>query len=209
MPKTDASQLFKKERTLLFLVAAFRADALVVEGDAAERAAVEPVVFGRELGGCGIVAAAEGQLHYVQLVLEQIVDNLYHPLHGHRLFGDHQTAVRVGGRQLRLEGRALHPVLRVSVPYPLALIDLKHCRKQRVVLAEDQRVVEVLEDLPGGLPDFVAREYHIDSFVDAVFHLDGKRACVAVKILSFSLEVQETVRILQIESCNASHNDDF
>ena len=93
----------------------------------------------------------------------------------------------------------------MAVLNSLFLIYFENCRQERVVLSEYKCVVKILEHVPGCLLDFVARKYHIDTRIDAVLDLDGKDSGVTVKILGFTLEAIETVCVLQIESCNASH----
>ena len=105
-----------------------------------------------------------------------------------------------------LEGRALHLVLRVSVADALLLVDVPNGRQQRVILAQNQRMVEIPEHVPRYLLNLVARVNHVHTRLDAILHLDGQLSRVAVEILSLSLKTVETVCILQIECCDTSHN---
>lgn len=66
--------------------------------------------------------------------LQQVVDNLDHPLNRQHLLRDYQAAIGIGRGQLRFEGRALHLVLRVSVADALLLVDVQNGRQQRIIL---------------------------------------------------------------------------
>lgn len=189
---------------LLLLVAALGAAAVLVQRDAAERAAVD-APLDLELAGGGVDAAREGDLRDIELVLEQRVDNLDHALHRHRLLGDDQAAVGIGGAELVAEGLALHGVGAVAVLDALLLVDVQNGRQQRVVLAQNQRVVKVFDDIPGRLLNLVAGEHHVHARLHAVLHLDGEHTRVAVQILSLALETIETVGILNVKCCDTSH----
>ena len=88
----------------------------------------------------------------------------------------------------------------------LFLVYIEDGGQQRVVFAENQRVVEILEHIPCHLLNLVAGINHVDTFVDRVFHLNGENAGMAVEILGLALESIESVCILQVECCDTSHN---
>jgi len=81
---------------LLFLPAAFRAGTVFVERYATEWAAVDCAFYFIFLAGC-IDTACEGDFCDVKFVFEKVIDHLYHAFYGHCLFGDDETAIRVGG----------------------------------------------------------------------------------------------------------------
>lgn len=189
-----------------FFVAALRAYAVGVQRDAAERATVY-LVLGLELGGRGVDTAGERQLDDVELVFQQIVYDLDHALDGHGLLGHDESAIGVGGGKLGLERLALHRVVGVAVPDALFLVHVEHCGQERVVLAQDERVIEILQNVPRRLFDLVTREYHVHSLIHGVLDLYGQDARVAVKVLRFSLKAVETVRVLQVKGRDASHVD--
>ena len=87
-------------------IPALRTYTLLVECNAALRAAVD-VVLGHELRRSRIHTTRKGDLGDVEFILQQVVDNLDHPLDRQRLLRDYQTAIGIGRGQLRLEGRAL------------------------------------------------------------------------------------------------------
>lgn len=60
-----------------------------------------------ELRRSRIHTTRKGDLGDVEFILQQVVDNLDHPLDRQRLLRDYQTAIGIGRGQLRLEGRAL------------------------------------------------------------------------------------------------------
>ena len=178
-------------------VATLRAHAVFIQFDAAEGAAVD-AVSGGELAGGSVHAAGEGEFHDVEFVFEQVIDNFNHAFHGHGFFCHHEAAVGIGGREFRFERRTLHRVLRVAVFDALFFIDVKNGGQQRVVFAQNQSVVKVLEQAPSHLLDFVAGIDHVHAFVHGVFDFNGEDAGVTVKILCFALESVETVSVLEI-----------
>ena len=66
-------------------------------------------------------------------------------------------------------------------------------------------MIEVLQDVPRGLLNLVARENHVDARFDRVFNFDRQNAGVAVKVLGLSFEAIETMGILQIQFSDTSH----
>ena len=189
----------------LLAIPTFRAYTVFVKRNSAKRATIYffPVAkFSRS----SIYTAGESDFRNIQFVFEQIIDNLDHTFHSHRFFCDHESAFRVSCCKFSLESRTFHCVLRMSVSDSLFLIHIQNCRKKWVIFAKNKSVVEVLEHVPSNFLDFVARENHIYTRIDAVFHLKSKHSSVAVKVLSFALESVESVGILQIEFCDASHS---
>ena len=191
-------------RGLFLAVAAFGADAVGVDGDATEGAAVY-IVVGVEAHGGGVDSARKLDADNVELVFEQVVDNLNHALNGHCFFCHHHSAVGIGRGQLGLEGRALHGVLRMAVENALLFVDAKNGWQQRVVFTKHKGVVEILQHLPGRFSDFIAWENHIHTFIDGIFHFNGHNACVAVKVLCLTFKAIKAVGILKIKCSNASH----
>ena len=127
---------------LLLLIAALGADAVLVQRDAAQRAAVD-LLRGRILLRSGVHAAGEGELCDVQLVLEQVVDDLDHALNRHRLLRHHQTALGIGRGQLCFERRALHLVGWRAVADALRLINAEDRGEQRIVLPQEPSMLRV------------------------------------------------------------------
>lgn len=177
---------------------------MLIECNTAQRAAVDLVVGAEVCRSC-VDTAGKGDLCNIQLILEQIIDNLNHALYGHRLLGDHPTAFRVSGCPLGLERRALHLVLWCTVADALLLVYLEHRQQQRIVLAQDQCMVKILEHFPSGLLNLVTRENHIYAGLYRIFYLNGQNAGMSVEILGFSLESVKSVGVLQIQSCDTSH----
>ena len=66
-------------------------------------------------------------------------------------------------------------------------------------------MVKVFQNLPGSLLDLVAGKDHVHTGLDGIFDFDGQDTCVAMQILGLSLEPVKSVRILQIQCCDASH----
>ena len=97
----------------------------------------------------------------------------------------------------------------MTVADALLVIDIENGRQQRVVLAQNQSVVEVLQHVPCGFLNLVAREYKVYALVYGVLHLNSQYTRVSMKILSLALKTIETVCILQIECCDTSHNRNF
>ena len=192
----------------LVAVAALGANALFVQGDAAERTAVNGFANG-ELGRGGVHTAGEGEFRNVELVLEQVVHDFYHALYGHSFFCYNQTAVGVGRGEFGLEGRALHFVVGVSVAYALLVVNVENGGEQWIVFTQDEGVVEVFQHFPCCFLDFVAGEYHVYAGLNGVLYFDGEHASVAVKVLGFAFETVKAVSVLQVEGCDASHNCKF
>ena len=187
-----------------FLIPALRADALFIQGDAAQRAAVD-VVLGLKFRGGRVDAAGKGELGDVQLVLQQVVHDLDHAFHRHGLLGHHQTALGIGGGKLRLECGAPHLVGRRAVLDPLLFVNVKDGGQERVVLSQNEGMVKVLQNLLGGLLDLIAGKDHVHAGLDGILDLNGQDAGVAVEILGLTLEAVKSVRVLQIQCRNASH----
>mgnify|MGYP003293893755 CR=1 FL=1 len=185
-------------------VPALGADAVFVQGDSAEGAALYGA-FDREFLGGGINSAGEGDFRDVQLLFQEVIDNLDHALHRHGFLRHHKAAFRVGGGERGLERRPFHRVLRVAVLDALLFVDAQNRGEQRVVFAQNEGVVEIPQNVPGRLLDFIAGEHHVHPIVDGILHLDGKDARVTVKVLGLALETVETVGVLQAESGKASH----
>ena len=178
-------------------IAALRTHA-VLQRDAAPRTPIHRHA-GRKLGRRRIVATRERDLHDVELVLQELVHHLDESLDGHGLLRDHEPTLRICGAEVRLEGWTLHRVRRCAVANPLFLIHVENRGKERIILAQDERVVEVPEDIPGGLLDLVAREDHIDPRIDRVLDLQRQPAGMTVQILRLALETVEPVGVLEIE----------
>lgn len=87
----------------------------------------------------------------------------------------------------------------------LALL-LESLSAARFITPKWQRVVEIPEHVPRYLLNLVAGVNHVHARLDAILHLDGQLSRVTVEILSLTLKTVETVRILQIECCDTSHN---
>jgi len=66
-------------------------------------------------------------------------------------------------------------------------------------------MVEILDDRPGGLPDFIAGENHVDAGFDGVLDFDGQNPRVTVQILSLTLKTVKTVGVLDVKRRNGSH----
>ena len=188
----------------LLAIAALRAYAFLIEGDTAERAALNFLLY-RELCASCVHTAGEGNLGDVELVLEQFIDDLDHAFNCHGLLGHNETGVRIGGSEGGLEGLTLHLVLRVAVLDALLLINVKDGRKKRIVLPENERMVEVLENVPGNFLNLVARVNHVNTWIYAILNLDGEDTGMSVKILCFALESIETMGVLKVECGDASH----
>ena len=182
---------------LWFLVAAFGAVAGGVESDAAEWAAVE-AEEARELLCGSIDTAGEGETDDVQFVLQKVVNNLYHALDGHGLLRDDQATFGVGLAEFGMEGRAAHLVLRCAMAKTGFVIDIEDRRQERVVVTENKGMVEVLENGPCGLLDFVTGVRHVDARIDGFLHLNGQVAGVTVQVLRLALESVETVGVLEV-----------
>src|SRR5574344_2616607 len=101
-----------------FLISALRADTVFIKRNTAQRTTVDALVR-RKFRRRSIHTARKRNLHDVQLVFEQIVDNLYHSFHRHRFLCDDKTAFRIRSRKISLERRPLHLVARRSVSNPL------------------------------------------------------------------------------------------
>ena len=70
--------------------------------------------------------------------------------------------------------------------------------QQGVVLAEDQGVIEVFQNLPSGFLNLIAGEDHIDARLDGILDLQGQNTRVPVQVLCLSLEPIKSVCILQV-----------
>ena len=93
----------------------------------------------------------------------------------------------------------------MAVLYALFLIYIENGRKQRVVLPQDQCVVEVLDHVPCDFLNLVAWINHVHSRIDRILNLNGESAGMAVEILCLALESVESVCVLDVEMCDASH----
>jgi len=194
---TAASSLFLFLALLSWgLVSAFRADAISIQSDSAERASCNRLLNFVFLA-CTIHPAAEGDLGDIEFVLEEIIDDLDHSFDSHGFLVDHYPAIRIGSGEFRLEGRSFHLVRRRSVSDALLVIDSKDGRKQRIIFPKNQGMIEVLQKIPASLLDFVAGENHIDSRINRIFDFDGKDAGMAMQILRLSFEAIETMSILE------------
>ena len=148
--------------------------------------------------GCSIHAAGESQLGDIQLVLQEFIDDLNHALNGHGLFRYDQTALRVSGGKLGLERGALHLVGGGAILDTLLFVDLQDCRQQRIIFPQDQGMVEILQNLPCRLLNFVAGEDHIHARFNSVLDFDGQNAGMSMQILGLSFETIKTVCVLQV-----------
>ena len=146
---------------LFLLVSAFRADAVLVQSNAAQGAAVN-LLFRMILLGSRIDTAGEGKLRNVQLIFQQIVYNFDHSFHRHRLLRHHQTAFGISGRQFCLESRTLHLVRRRSVPDSLRLINAQNCGQQRIILPKNQGMIKVFQHFPCGFLNIIAGKHHTE-----------------------------------------------
>ena len=183
----------------LTTIAALRTDA-VLQRNAAPRTPVHRHA-GRKLGRRRVVTARERDLHDVELVLQELVHHLDESLDGHCLLRHHQPALGIRGAEVRLERGTLHRVRGRAVPNPLLLVVVENRGEERIVLAKDERVVEVPEDVPGGLLDLVARKDHVDARVDRVLDFQRQPAGVSVQVLRLALESVELepVGVLKVE----------
>ena len=152
-----------------------------------------------------IHTTGEGELHNVQLIFQKLVNDFDHALYRHGFFGDDQAAFGVSSGQFCLERRPFHHIVRGSVFDALLFVDGKYRRQQGIILPQDQGVVEIFQNFPGGLLDLVAGKYHVDARIDRAFYFDGENSGVSVKILGFAFEAVKTVGVLQIKCCDASH----
>lgn len=55
-----------------------------------------------------------------------------------------------------------------SVSNALCIVDGKDSGKQRIILSKNQSVVEVLQNFPSSLSNFVARKDRIDRYLEAI-----------------------------------------
>ena len=128
---------------LFFTIAAFRTHTIGVHCHSAERAAVYAALCFK-LCRCCVHAACKCYFYNVQLVFQQVIDNLYHPFHGHCLLSHHKTGIRISSCQLCLEGLALHLVLRMAVLYALLFIHFKYGGEKGDLFALNQGSVGIL-----------------------------------------------------------------
>ena len=126
------------------MIAAFWADTVFAESDTALRATVDGAAGFVLLAGC-VDTAGESDLGDVEFVLEQLVDHFDHTFYGHGLFRDYQAAVRISRAEFGLESFAFHLVGGSAVLDSLLLIDIEDGWQQRIVLAQNQSVVKVLD----------------------------------------------------------------
>ena len=182
---------------LLLFVSALRADAVFIQRDAAQRAAVN-FIFRVKFRAGSVYAAGKSELRNVQLILQQVINDLDHALNGHGLLSDDQTAVRICGGMLCLKRLALHNVVGMSVFDALFLVYVKDRRQQGVILPQDQRVVKVFQNVPCGFLNFIAGEHHVHAGIHAVLHFNGQNTRMAVQVLGFALEPIKAVCILQV-----------
>ena len=185
------------KRCLRLPIAAFGADA-IGKRNTAQRTAIHRHVRW-EAGRRRVRTAGEGDLDDVELVLQQLVHHLDEALDGHRLLGYDKTALWIGGAEIRLECWPFHRVRRRTVPDALLLIDRENRREERIVLAQDERVIEVLENVPGRLLNLVTREDHIDAGIDGIFDLQSQSAGMPVQVLRFASEAVEAMGVLDVE----------
>ena len=198
LPKrTNGIYLEQVPYAALFLIPALGAYAILIKSDAAKRTTVNRSVRG-ELLRSSIYATGEGQLHDIELILKQVIYDLNHALYGHGLLGYHQSAVRECLAEVGLEGCTLHGVLRSTILNAGLLIYIKDSGQERVIFAENERMVEVLEYVPCHLLNLIAGISHINALVDGFFYFDSQHASVAMQILSLTFESIEAVSILEI-----------
>ena len=163
----------------MFFVAAFRANAVLIQCNAAKRATINFVVCLEFCGG-RIDAAGKGKLCNIQLVLQQIVHNFNHTLDGHGFCCDNETTVWVCGGKFRLEGCALHLVLGMTIFNALFLIHIQDGGQQRAILSQNQRMVKIFEYIPSGFLNFITGENHVYTIINRILHLDGQYACMSM-----------------------------
>ena len=84
------------------------------------------------------------------------------------------VVVGIGRGKLGLEHFALHHVLREAVLNALLLVYVRNGGQQRVVFAQNQRVIEIFQLVPSRFLNLVTRECHVYPFVDRVLDLDGQ-----------------------------------
>lgn len=137
------------------MVAALGAATVGVEGDAAERAAVEREVAWELLRG-GIDTTGEGQTDDVQFVFQEVVDYLDHSLDGHGLFRHNQATFGVGLAEFGLESRTAHFVLWCTMANTGFLVHIEDGRQEWVIVTEDKGMVEILQNRPCGFLDLVS-----------------------------------------------------
>ena len=134
------------------------------------------------------------------------MNDLDHAFDGHGFFGDDEAAIRICGGKVGFESGPLHGIGGSAVTDGLLFVDSEDRRKKRIIVAQNQSVVEVLQDMPGSFFDFVAWEDHVYSGIDGIFDFDGELSGVTVQILRFAFEVVEAVGILKVKMGNASHS---
>ena len=139
----------------VILIAALRADAVFIQRNAAQRAAVN-LVLGLEFCGSCIDAAGKGNLCDVQLILQEIVDNLNHAFDRHGFLRHDEAAIGIRGRKSGLKRRALHDVVGRAVSDALLFIDVENRREKGIVLPQDKGVVKIFQNGPSRLLNFIA-----------------------------------------------------
>lgn len=182
---------------LTFLIAALRADA-VFECDTAPRAAVHLEARGK-LRGCRVCSARKRDLHDIKLILQEIVDDLDKAFDRHRLLGDDESTLRIRLAKRGLKCGALRCVGRRAVANALEFVGVEDHRQKRIVLTQNERVIEVLQNFPSRLLDLVAREDHINAGIDRFLDFERQPTRVPVKIARFALKPVKAMGVLDVE----------
>ena len=120
----------------LFLITALRANAILVERDAAKRTTVDlfPVA---KLTRASVHTTGEGDLRDVKFVFQQIINDLDHSLNGHGFFGNDQAAIGVSRAKLRMEGCTFHRILGMTILDTLFLINIENRGQQGIILTQN------------------------------------------------------------------------
>ena len=105
----------------------------------------------------------------------------------------------ISGAEFGLESLAFHLVLWMTVLDALFLINVRDYRQQRVVLAQDECMVEIADHIPSHFLNLVAWINHVYAPFDGVFHLDCQNTSMSVEVLSLTLETIETMCILNVK----------
>ena len=70
-------------RARLFFISAFRTNSIFIQRNSAQRTPVN-ILMAIKFCRSFIYTTAKGYLSNIQLILQQVINNLYHPLHCHR-----------------------------------------------------------------------------------------------------------------------------
>ena len=109
-----------------------------------------------------------------------------------------EQGIRNGAPSNKMKGPAFKTELATAYP---------ECRL--VVTKETMTVegmIEILQNLPCRLLNFVAGENHIHARFNRVLNLDGQNAGMSMQILSLTLKAVKSVCVLKVQCSNASHS---